>query len=130
MIARAMAVGALRAGKHVFCEKPLAITEQELDDVVDAYTEGRSVLMVGHNRRWSPAVQKASSFVGRRSPMHIVYRVHAGSLPDDHWLKDRRQGGRLLGEGCHFIDTCNAIVGRAPAIGLRRGVRQGRAAPR
>ena len=70
--------------------------------------------MVGFNRRWSPAVEEAVSFVGRTSPMQIMYRVHAGALPDDHWLKDRRQGGRLLGEGCHFIDTCNAIVGEAP----------------
>ena len=69
--------------------------------------------MAGFNRRWSPAVEEAIAFVGRTSPMQIVYRVHAGSLPDDHWLKDRRQGGRLLGEGCHFIDTCDAIVGEA-----------------
>ncbi len=70
--------------------------------------------MVGFNRRWSPAVKAAREFVGTGGPIQIVYRVHAGSLPEGHWLKDRRQGGRLLGEGCHFIDTCNAIVGESP----------------
>ena len=116
---------ALAAGKHVFCEKPLAITNDELDQVADAWNQAPGVLMTGFNRRWSPAVETAVAFVGRNSPMQIMYRVHAGSLPDDHWLKDRRQGGRLLGEGCHFIDTCNALVGEAPrsvyAVGSGEG---------
>ncbi len=72
-------------------------------------------------RPWRPPLRSS----GATSPMQIMYRVHAGSLPDDHWLKDRRQGGRLLGEGCHFIDTCNAIVGEAPrsvyAVGSGEG---------
>lgn len=116
---------ALLAGKHVFCEKPLAISEDELCNVAAALGLSSGVLMVGFNRRWSPVVQEAVAFVGQHTPMHITYRVHAGALPDGHWLKDRRQGGRLLGEGCHFIDTCNAIAGEAPrtvyAIGSGEG---------
>ena len=105
---------ALEAGKDVFCEKPLALSDEELDTVIDAWNRSRGVLMAGFNRRWSPAVIEASAFIGGGGPLQIIYRVHAGALPADHWLKDRRQGGRLLGEGCHFIDTCNAIVGHAP----------------
>ena len=110
-----IACKALAAAKHVFCEKPLAITADELARVIDAWKDAPGVLMAGFNRRWSPALRSAVSFVGRSSPMQIIYRVHAGSLPSDHWLKDRRQGGRLLGEGCHFIDTCNALTGEPPS---------------
>jgi predicted dehydrogenase len=105
---------ALLSQRHVFCEKPLAITNGELDGVVDALNSTSGVLMVGFNRRWSPAVHSLVDFIGRSGPIQISYRVHAGNLPDNHWLKDRRQGGRLLGEACHFIDTCNAITGEAP----------------
>ena len=98
----------------MFCEKPLAISEEQLDRVMQAWESAPGVLMVGFNRRWSPAIDEAIAFVGRATPLQIIYRIHAGALPGDHWLNDRRQGGRLLGEGCHFIDTCNAIVGEAP----------------
>jgi predicted dehydrogenase/threonine dehydrogenase-like Zn-dependent dehydrogenase len=109
-----LAAAALQAGKHVFCEKPLAISDEELACVVEAHNSSPGVLMVGFNRRWSEPVDLASRFVGRGTPMQVMYRVHAGSLPKDHWLHDRRQGGRLLGEGCHFIDTCNAVMHEVP----------------
>jgi len=109
-----MVVEALTAGKHVFCEKPLALTESELSRVEEAWGNGSATLMVGFNRRWSPAIKETARFFGDSSPRQIVYRVHAGQLPPDHWLNDRRQGGRLLGEACHFIDTCNTIAGESP----------------
>ena len=106
---------ALRAQKHVFCEKPLAITEAELEAVELAYRASTGVLMVGFNRRWSPAISETTRLLGGGGAhVQIMYRINAGQLPSDHWLNDRRMGGRLLGEGCHFIDTCNAIVGEAP----------------
>jgi predicted dehydrogenase len=103
---------ALRAGKHVFCEKPLALTMGELDDVESALRESAGVLFVGFNRRSSDAVRTvADHFAEGTGPLVVTYRVSAGILPAKHWYNDRRQGGRLLGEVCHFVDTCSAIVG-------------------
>ena len=106
----ALTAQALRAGKHVFCEKPLALSDDELADVEAAWRVGGGVLFVGFNRRWSPAV--AAVRAGVSGPVVITYRVNAGALPARHWYHDRRQGGRLLGEVCHFVDTCAAIVGQ------------------
>jgi predicted dehydrogenase/threonine dehydrogenase-like Zn-dependent dehydrogenase len=111
----ALAARALRAGKHVFCEKPLALTEEELDDVEAAWRASGRVLFVGFNRRWSEPVRAVQEhFAESAGPLVVTYRVSAGAVPDDHWYHDRRQGGRLLGEVCHFIDTCGAIVDSAP----------------
>ena len=109
----AFAAQALRAGKHVFCEKPLALTMDEVGDVESAWQNGvGATLFVGFNRRFSPAVgQIADHFRHGTGPMTITYRVSAGPLPKGHWYHNRWQGGRLLGEICHFIDTCSAIIG-------------------
>jgi len=117
-----LAARALRAGKHVWCEKPLALSIEELDDVEDAWRTSGRTLFVGFNRRWSPAVAAASSHLAEGfGPLVVTYRVNAGTVPKGHWYADRRQGGRLLGEACHFVDTCEAIVGqpaqRAIAVG-------------
>ena len=101
---------ALQAGKHVFCEKPLALSEAELYDITDAWTASSGSLMVGFNRRWSPAIADAARIVDRDGPLQVMYRINAGPVEEGHWLLDRRMGGRLLGEGCHFVDTCSAIV--------------------
>jgi predicted dehydrogenase/threonine dehydrogenase-like Zn-dependent dehydrogenase len=111
-----LAAQALRAGKHVFCEKPLALTMEELDDVQDAQREGGAVLSVGFNRRYSQPIRLANEHFGQGAgPLVITYRVNAGGLPPRHWYGDRRQGGRLIGEVCHFIDTCGAISGSSIA---------------
>lgn len=111
-----LVAGALEAGKHVWCEKPLALSLDELDLVRAAYAPSGRVLFVGYNRRFSPAVaQVRTAFAGRSAPLTIVYRVAAGPVPVGHWYADRRQGGRLLGEACHFVDTCAALVGAEPA---------------
>ena len=114
----ALTVSGLEAGKHVFCEKPLAVTEAELAAITEAWEGSPGALMAGFNRRWSPSVADAIELLGDGGPLQIIYRVNAGGLPDDHWLRDRRMGGRLIGEGCHFIDTCSAIVGAHPATVL------------
>jgi len=114
----ALTVRALAAGKHVFCEKPLALDEDELASVVAAWRAGTGQLAVGFNRRYSEAVATvAEAFAARSSPLAITYRVAAGTVAPGHWFNDRRQGGRLLGEVCHFVDTCGALVGH-PAVSV------------
>jgi predicted dehydrogenase len=106
---------ALAAGKHVYVEKPLAITEAQLHAVEAALVDAPGQLYVGFNRRWSPMVTEAKRVLARGAgPITVQYRVNAGPLPAKHWYADPREGGRLLGECCHFIDTANALVDRAP----------------
>lgn len=103
----------LAAGKNVFVEKPLALTDAELDDVLAAAQSSNGILGAGFNRRHSEATQQVrDTFGADGEPLVLTYRVAAGRLPETHWYKDRRQGGRLLGEVCHFIDLCAWIVGR------------------
>ena len=114
-----LAAWALAAGHHVWCEKPVALTEDELDAVRAAWLDSGRVLAVGFNRRWSPAVAAARRVLaGITGPRLIVYRIAAGPVPGGHWYHDRRQGGRLLGEVCHFVDTAQALAG-APIEDLR-----------
>ncbi len=109
-----LTVQALDAGKHVYVEKPLALSFDELDAVEAAAARAAGLLHVGFNRRWSPMVVEAQRALRGSGPMSLHYRINAGPLSPGHWYADRREGGRLLGEVCHFIDTCNAIVGAAP----------------
>jgi predicted dehydrogenase/threonine dehydrogenase-like Zn-dependent dehydrogenase len=103
---------ALRAGKHVFCEKPLALSHEQLDEVRMAWEESGCHLAVGFNRRYSPDIDAVTRRLATTSgPLVVNYRINAGSLPPTHWYHDRRQGGRLIGEACHFVDTCLALVG-------------------
>jgi predicted dehydrogenase/threonine dehydrogenase-like Zn-dependent dehydrogenase len=107
-----LAARALQKGQHVWCEKPLALTEDELDEIEAAWRASGRVLAVGFNRRWSPAVAAArAALASVAAPKLITYRVAAGAVPDGHWYHDRRQGGRLLGEVCHFVDTAQALAG-------------------
>lgn len=104
---------ALGAGKHVFVEKPLALSETELDEILEARAAAGAIVWGGFNRRHSEAVARTIQALGTSGgPLVINYRVSAGRLPEAHWYKDRRQGGRLLGEVCHFIDLASWIVGR------------------
>ncbi|EIV93305.1 Gfo/Idh/MocA family oxidoreductase [Frankia sp. QA3] len=107
-----LAVRALERGRHVWCEKPLALSFDELDRVEKAASAGGGVLVVGYNRRFSPAVTAArTALAARTGPLTLVYRIAAGGVPAGHWYNDRVQGGRLLGEVCHFVDTCAALAG-------------------
>jgi len=90
----------------------LALTLDELGEVETAWEASERQLMIGFNRRWSPAVRVARNWIAEMSgPKFLVYRVAAGPVPDGHWYTDRRQGGRILGEVCHFIDTAQALIG-------------------
>ncbi|MCK9931856.1 bi-domain-containing oxidoreductase [Frankia sp. Mgl5] len=107
-----LAAAALERGRHVWCEKPLALDLAELEMVERAAAVGGGVLMVGLNRRFSPAVVAARRRLAERDgPLSLVYRVAAGPVPAEHWYGDRVEGGRLLGEVCHFVDTCATLAG-------------------
>jgi predicted dehydrogenase/threonine dehydrogenase-like Zn-dependent dehydrogenase len=110
----ALTVEALEAGKHVFCEKPLALTSEELDAVMKAARTARGTLLVGFNRRFSPLLREMSAFLAAPGlPMSLAYRVSAGPLREDHWTLDLAQGGgRVLGETCHFIDALSFLAGQ------------------
>jgi predicted dehydrogenase len=113
-------MAALKAGKHVFCEKPLCLNEDELRDIVQAHDEletvGKPLLMVGFNRRFAPLALRLMSFRQEiHEPLALHYRVNAGFIAADHWLNDPEQGGgRVIGEVCHFVDFLAFVVGAAP----------------
>ncbi len=106
-----LAAAALRADKAVLVEKPLALTADQLFEVESELT-AESVLMVGFNRRFAPLVERLETELGPRGDLVLSMRVNAGPLPDDHWLHDPEEGGgRLLGEGCHFVDLLAKLAG-------------------
>jgi len=109
---------ALRAGKAVFAEKPLAITPDSLASLARLVNEmGAPRLMVGFNRRFAPlAVKCRDFFTGRAYPLFVSYRVNAGTFPPDSWVFDPvHGGGRILGEVCHFVDTIAYLTDALPA---------------
>jgi polar amino acid transport system substrate-binding protein len=104
---------ALEAGRHVFVEKPLALTDEELDGVLAAAGASEGQLLVGYNRRFSPHARAClEAFAPRREPLSILYRVNAGRIARTHWIQDPREGGgRIIGEVCHFIDLMHFLTG-------------------
>jgi predicted dehydrogenase/threonine dehydrogenase-like Zn-dependent dehydrogenase len=107
-------VRTLQAGKHVFVEKPLALTWDELTRVAQVYASlpAQPLLMVGFNRRFSPALRELKArLASRRSPLLIDYRLNAGYLPPDHWVHGLQGGGRNIGEACHMYDVFRFLAG-------------------
>lgn len=109
----------LRRDKHVFVEKPLALSAAELAAVEQAAQTSKATLTVGFNRRFAPLVgQMAMHFAGRVEPMMMLYRVNAGRIAlraELAWVHDARVGGgRIIGEACHFIDTMQSMCGALP----------------
>jgi predicted dehydrogenase len=109
---------ALQSGKHVFVEKPLAISAEEIDAIVDAWEEARTagrqpILTVGFNRRFAPQVLRIRSLLeGVREPKAFIATVNAGALPPEHWINDPQLGGgRIIGEACHFVDLLRSLTG-------------------
>lgn len=110
----ALVVASLRAGKHVFVEKPLALDEEQLRSVEQAAEASTGVLLVGFNRRFSPLAVSMRRALEGRGPLVATYRVNAGALPPGHWLNDPAVGGgRIIGEGCHFVDFLSFLTGDA-----------------
>jgi polar amino acid transport system substrate-binding protein len=126
-----LACRALEAGKVVFLEKPLAITENKLREVIDTLNRTRGRLMVGFNRRFSPAAGIVKrQFEKRSSPLCMSYRVNAGAVPPDHWVHDPQQGGgRIIGEVCHFVDLLGLFAGSKPKTVFARGTDEPRKSP-
>ena len=115
----ALTIKALLAGKHVFVEKPLCLTEDELKDIRSVYEKKAPdglQLMVGFNRRFSPHAQEAGRFFASRvNPLVMLYRINAGRIPADHWVQHPDiGGGRLIGEMCHFVDYMQALSASSP----------------
>jgi polar amino acid transport system substrate-binding protein len=103
---------ALAAGKHVFCEKPLALTVDELSGVLEVAAIAPGVLAVGFNRRFAPLLDELHTFVSWHSPLASIYRVSAGRLSPGHWTYDLDEGGgRLIGEASHFVDALAFVSG-------------------
>ncbi len=115
----AQVLAALHAGKHVFCEKPLCLREEELAEIVSVYSanvDRNPLLMVGFNRRFAPMAIKIKAFLQEiDEPLAMNYRINAGYLPPDHWVNDPEQGGgRIRGEVCHFVDFLSFLAGAPP----------------
>ncbi len=110
------AIAALDAGKDVFLEKPLALAHDELARVMETVTRTGRMLMVGFNRRFAPTYRHLRRlFTNREGPLHMYYRVDAGAIPAGHWTRDPAEGGgRILGEGCHFVDLLLHLAGCRP----------------
>ncbi len=125
-----LASEALRSGRHVYVEKPLALSREQLTEVETAYTESAAqgaarIILVGFNRRFSPHVQRMREILkGTQGPKSLSLLMNAGAVSADHWTRDPEfGGGRILGEACHLIDLARFIVGarivRATAGAMR-----------
>lgn len=105
-----MVVAGLKAKKHVFVEKPLALNAAELDEIIDAHN-GCNLLTVGFNRRFSPHIKKIKESIGD-APMNVIATMNAGYISPDSWVHDMNVGGgRIVGEACHLIDLITFITG-------------------
>ena len=108
-----MCIDALRAGKHVFVEKPLALNYAELEEIIEVYQQSNKNLTIGFNRRFSPFSQDLKKQMGHSNmPINVVITVNAGEIPQNHWTQNMTiSGGRIIGEACHFIDLITYFSG-------------------
>lgn len=108
-----MTIQSLKAGKQVFVEKPLALKQEELDEIISAVEETGNTVTVGFNRRFSPHAEKMRSFLGERpGPMNVIATMNAGHIPPDVWVHDLESGGgRIVGEACHYVDLITYLTG-------------------
>jgi predicted dehydrogenase/threonine dehydrogenase-like Zn-dependent dehydrogenase len=128
-----LVVQALEAGKSVFVEKPLCLTDVELEQIQEAYQRSsqrgpkRPILMVGFNRRFAPLVEVMRSRLrGRSQPLSMIFTCNAGAIPASHWTQDPAVGGgRIRGEACHFVDLLHFLAEESPIVqvtGLKHGM--------
>ncbi len=108
-------LAAIAERKPIFVEKPLCVNREQLTEIDAAVSANNGRVMVGFNRRFSESFRAIKKFYADRSePMAITYRVNAGFIPKTSWIQDPNQGGRIIGEGCHFIDTMAYLTGSVP----------------
>lgn len=107
------AIKALESGKNVFVEKPLAITDFDIDKIETAQRNMNKILMVGYNRRFSPHIRKVKDLLETKTmPKCFIMTMNAGHIPREHWTQDRDVGGgRIIGEACHYIDLMRFLAG-------------------
>lgn len=122
-------LAAIKKGIHVFVEKPLCLTREQLAEIDAAYAEAAKqgcVLQVGFNRRYSQHARKLREFFNAKTnPLTMIYRVNAGAIPADHWIQDAQiGGGRIIGEACHFIDFMQYVASSDPIGVFAMGVGQ------
>ncbi|MFB3905886.1 MAG: bi-domain-containing oxidoreductase [Acidobacteriota bacterium] len=115
---------ALKAGKHVFVEKPLAIRQDELEEVIEVYQHSPGRLMVGFNRRYAPTTRFMLEQLKMTSgPRMVSIRANVGQIPPDLWVHDPLEGGgNLIGEACHFVDLIQALTGSEPMTAFAESV--------
>jgi threonine dehydrogenase-like Zn-dependent dehydrogenase/predicted dehydrogenase len=117
----AMVLRALKAGRHVFVEKPLCLTPDELAVMDAAMVETTGSLMVGFNRRFAPAAVEMKKWLdGAPGAKMMSYQVCAGVLATDHWYADPAQGGRIIGEACHMLDFACFMLGRPVRVSAQK----------
>jgi predicted dehydrogenase len=123
----AQAIDAANAGKHIFIEKPMALTTEDCLAVIDAAAQAEVLLTIGFNRRMAPtalALKDAIQQIGGQKT--LLFRVNAGAIPASHWLNDPAEGGgRLLGEGVHFIDFICGMLDADPISVSAQGSKDG-----
>lgn len=106
-----MVIETLKAGKNVFVEKPLALNNEELIEIIEAQQKSGKNVTVGFNRRFSPHIEKIKQLVGN-SQMNVVATMNAGAIPPNVWVHDMKVGGgRIIGEACHYIDLITFVTG-------------------
>jgi predicted dehydrogenase len=107
-----LAMEAARAGKAILLEKPMALNQTELDELLGVLRQTSVSFMMGFNRRFAPAARRAKEIIGEHQhPLMILYRVNAGYLPPDHWTQTTEGGGRIIGEACHIFDLFQYFAG-------------------
>jgi predicted dehydrogenase len=107
-----LVIESLQAGKHVFVEKPLALTNDEIDQIEEAYKKSGKTITVGFNRRFSPFAVKAKQMIGDSGPINVIATMNAGFIPPNVWVHDMKVGGgRIIGEACHLVDLITYFSG-------------------
>jgi predicted dehydrogenase/threonine dehydrogenase-like Zn-dependent dehydrogenase len=109
-----MLIDAYASGKHVYVEKPLAITMDELKKISNLESLNNQIIMVGYNRRFASAITYLKSQLKSNVPYSVYYQINAGFMPKDQWYQSEDQGGRIIGEACHFIDTLQYLLDAKP----------------
>lgn len=108
-------IDSIKSGKPIFVEKPLAINSSQLKEIVEEYNKKPQNIMCGFNRRFSESfINIKKYFEGSNYPITMIYRINAGFIPKDHWVQHPDQGGRIIGEVCHFIDAMVYVNGSLP----------------
>jgi predicted dehydrogenase/threonine dehydrogenase-like Zn-dependent dehydrogenase len=109
-----MVIDAIDRQKNVYVEKPLAISVEELKSIASSFNANKCLLMVGYNRRYSASIQYLKKQLKRNIPYSIYYQINAGFIPMDKWYQSPEQGGRIIGEVGHFVDTLQYLLDAEP----------------